>query len=71
MTELRTDVVAANALIAAAGARVNGFLPDGTQVEKVQGTLAVPSEPPGLEELRTRAVDSRADYRAEHRSSAR
>jgi hypothetical protein len=41
VTELRTDVVAANALIAAAGARVNGFLPDGAQVEKVQGALPV------------------------------
>ena len=71
VTELRTDVVAANALIAAAGARVNGFLPDGTQVEKVQGTLAVPSEPPGVEELRARAVDSRADYRVEQKTLAR
>jgi outer membrane protein TolC len=46
VTELRTDVVAGNALIAAAGARVNGFLPDGAHVEKVQGTLPVLSEPP-------------------------
>jgi cobalt-zinc-cadmium efflux system outer membrane protein len=69
--ELRMDVVAANALIAAAGARVNGFLPDGTQVEKVQGALPVLSEPPGLEELRARAADSRADYRAEQKALAR
>lgn len=69
--ELRTDLVAASALIAAAGARVNGFLPDGTQVQKVQGALPVPSEPPSLEELRARAVDSRADYRAEQKALAR
>jgi len=71
VAELRTDVVAASALIAAAGARVNGYLPEGTQVEKVQGAMAVISEPPSLEELRARAVDSRADYRAEQKALAR
>jgi cobalt-zinc-cadmium efflux system outer membrane protein len=40
-------------------------------VDKVQGALAVLSEPPGLEELRTRAVGSRADYRAEQKALAR
>jgi cobalt-zinc-cadmium efflux system outer membrane protein len=71
MAELRTDVVSASALIAAAGARVDGFLPDGTHVERVQAALPVLSEPPGLEELRVRAIDSRADYRAEQRALAR
>ena len=71
MADLRTDVVGANALTAAAGARVNGFLPDGTQVEKVQGALPVLSEPPGLDELRARAIASRADYRAEQKDLAR
>jgi cobalt-zinc-cadmium efflux system outer membrane protein len=71
VTELRTDVVSANALIAAAGARVNGFLPDGTQVERVQGALPVLSKPPGVEELRARAVETRADYRAEQKALGR
>ena len=71
IAELRTDVVAANALIAAAGARIGGFLPEGTQVRRVQGLLSVLSEPPSLEELRLRAIDSRADLRAEEKAVAR
>ena len=71
MAELRTDVVAANALIAAGAARIAGFLPEGTQVRGVQGTLSVLLDPPGLEELKSRAVDSRADYRAEQKALTR
>jgi len=71
IAEVRTDIVAANALIAAAGARIGGFLPDGTQVSRVQGALTLPSEAPGLDELRRRAMDSRADYRVEQKILAR
>ena len=71
IAELRTDLVAANALIAAAGARIGGFLPEGSQVRRVQGLLPVLSEPPSLEELRLRAIDSRADLRAEEKAVAR
>jgi cobalt-zinc-cadmium efflux system outer membrane protein len=71
VAELRTDVVAANSLIAAARGRISGFLPEGTQVQSVRGTLAVPSELPSVEELRIRAIDSRADYRAEQKALAR
>jgi hypothetical protein len=48
LAELRTDVVAANALIAAVRGRISAFLPDGTQVDTVRGALAVSVEPPGL-----------------------
>lgn len=71
VTELRTDVVAANALIAAAGARISGYLPEGTQVQRVQATLAISLETPSVEDLRARAIDSRADYRAEQRAVTR
>jgi cobalt-zinc-cadmium efflux system outer membrane protein len=71
IAELRTDEVAASALIAAARARIGGFLPEGTQVETVRGVLPVPSEPPGLPALTARAIGSRADYRAEQKTLAR
>jgi cobalt-zinc-cadmium efflux system outer membrane protein len=69
--ELRTDRVAANVLVAAARARVGGFLPEGTQVQSVRGTLPVSFEPPILADLSRLAFDSRADYRAEQRALAR
>ena len=71
IAELRTDVVTANALIAAARARISGFLPEGTDVQSVRGTLPVALEPPGVEELRARAMEARADYRAEQKTLAR
>ena len=71
IAELRTDVVAANVLIAAARGRVSGFLPEGTQVQTVQGALPVAIETPSVEELRARAAESRADYRAEQKAVAR
>lgn len=71
IAELRTDAVAANGLIAAARARISGFLPEGTQVQSVRGALTVPLEPPSLQELTARAVGSRADYRAEQKTLSR
>lgn len=71
IAELRTDVVTANALIAAARARISGFVPEGTHVESVRGMLPVALEPAGLEELRARAAEARADYRAEQKSLTR
>jgi outer membrane protein, heavy metal efflux system len=68
IAELRTDVVTANALIAAARARISGFLPEGTQVQSVRGTLPVAWVPLGMEELQRRAMEARADYRAEQRT---
>jgi len=67
LAELRTDVVAANELIAAVRGKISGFLPDGTQVQSVRGALAVPLEPPSLDELKARALDARPDYRAEQK----
>jgi outer membrane protein TolC len=71
VAELRTDVVAANALIAAARGRISGFLPEGAQVQSVQGTLAVSLEPPDVETLRVRAINTRADYRTEQKALTR
>jgi len=71
IAELRTDVVAANALIAGARARISGFVPEGTQVQSVRGALLVALEPPGEEELRARAMEARADYRAEQKALSR
>jgi cobalt-zinc-cadmium efflux system outer membrane protein len=71
IAELRTDVVAANALIAAARGKISGFLPEGTQVQSVQGALAVSLEPPDVETLRARAIDTRADYRVEQKAIIR
>jgi outer membrane protein, heavy metal efflux system len=71
LAELRTDGIAANALIAAARGRISGFLPEGTQVESVRGALLVLLEPPSLQDLMARAINSRADYRAEQKSLVR
>jgi cobalt-zinc-cadmium efflux system outer membrane protein len=71
VAELRTDVVAANALIAATRSRIGGFLPEGTQVQSVRGVLPVSLEPPSVEELRARAINARADYRAEQKAFER
>ena len=71
VAELRTDVVAANALIAAARGKISGFLPEGTQVQSVQGSLLVSFTPPDVETLRSRAIESRADFRTEQKALAR
>lgn len=71
ITELRTDVVTANALIAAARARISEFVPEGTQVLSVRGTLPVAMDPPDAEDLRARAMEARADYRTEQKILAR
>ena len=69
--ELRTDMVGANTLIAAARGKISGYLPAGTQVQRVQGALLVSVEPPDLETLSRLALNSRADYRAEQKTVAR
>lgn len=69
--ELRTDRVAANALIAVARARISGFLPEGTQVQSVRASLPASFDLPAIEELMTRAIASRADYRVEQKIQTR
>ena len=71
IAELRTDVVGANALVAAARGRIGGFLPEGTQVASVRGSLPVAIDPPDIETLRARALEARADYRAEQKALTR
>ena len=71
LAELRTDGVAVRGLIAAARARISGFLPESTVVESVRGSLPVTLDPPKLEDLKARAMGARADYRAEQKSLTR
>jgi cobalt-zinc-cadmium efflux system outer membrane protein len=71
LTELRTDVLGAQSVVAAAGARLAGFLPEGTVVARVAGQLSVPPEAPAQDELVRRALAARADYRAEQKDLAR
>jgi cobalt-zinc-cadmium efflux system outer membrane protein len=71
LTELRTDLRSAQSLVAAAGARLAGFLPEGTAVPRVTGRLSLAAEAPELEELVRRALATRADYRASQRNLAR
>lgn len=71
LIELRTDAIMARSLIAAAGAQLAAFLPEGTQVERVRGDLRVVSEVPDLENLVRRALRVRGDYQAEQRDRGR
>ena len=71
LTELRIDLTGARSQIAAAGARLSAFLPEGTPVRAARGELGVPAETPGLEVLVRVGMNARADYRAEQRSVAR
>src|SRR5215472_15514430 len=63
--ELRIDITSARVLVAAEGAQLAAFLPEGSRVPHVRGELAVPIETPALEALVRRAMELRADYRAE------
>jgi cobalt-zinc-cadmium efflux system outer membrane protein len=69
--ELRTDITTSRSLIAAVGARLATYLPEGTRVQEVRGELPVSVEAPDLEGLIRRAMNARADYRAEQKSLAR
>jgi cobalt-zinc-cadmium efflux system outer membrane protein len=69
--ELRADAAEAVSVVAAAGARVAGFLPEGASVQRVVGSLGITSELPDLELLVRRALNARADYRAEQRNGIR
>ncbi len=70
-TELRIDTAVARSLVAAAAARLAGYLPEGTRVQQVRGELPVSVQIPDLEELVRRAINARADYRAEQKSLVR
>jgi cobalt-zinc-cadmium efflux system outer membrane protein len=70
-TELRIDINTTRSLVAAASAQLAAYLPQGTRVQAVRGDLAVPVETPDLEGLIRRAMNARADYRAEQRNVAR
>jgi cobalt-zinc-cadmium efflux system outer membrane protein len=71
LTELRTDLAGAESLVAMGGARVAGFLPEGTVVARVAGLLRVPAQLPAQDELVRRALAARADYRVEQKNLAR
>src|SRR5215813_9020366 len=71
LTELRLDMTTAQSLVAADGARLAGYLPEGTQVRQVRGGLQVLPEVPELKNLMRRAMNVRSDYLAERRSVER
>lgn len=71
MTELHIDGITANVLIAAARGRLGGYLPEHTRVQTVHGSLTADGMLPDLEALQTRAMDARADYRAEQKAVTR
>ena len=71
LAELRADAAEAVSVVGAAGSRVAGFLPEGSRVQRVVGSLGITSELPDLELLVRRALSVRADYRAEKKNSAR
>lgn len=70
-TELRIDITTARSLVAATGARVAGFLPEGGSVQRVRGELTAPASIPELDDLLRRAIGARADYRTEQRNVTR
>jgi cobalt-zinc-cadmium efflux system outer membrane protein len=71
VVDLRADLITVQSLIALSAARLAGFLPEGTQIEKVRGDLRTPSEAAGVEDLVRRALNARADYRAEQSNRSR
>ena len=71
VAELRTDLAAARSITASTRARLAGYLPGGTEVQQVRGELAVPPQVPDLEQVISRALNARADYRAEQKNVAR
>jgi cobalt-zinc-cadmium efflux system outer membrane protein len=70
-SDLRVEGIATDSMIAAVGARLAGFLPEGSQVRAVNGVLVVGQQPLSNEVLRTRALTARAEYRAEQRALTR
>jgi cobalt-zinc-cadmium efflux system outer membrane protein len=58
-------------LVAGAAARLASFMPEGTEVQAVRGELRIPATTPALEDLLTRAMSARSDYRAGQRNLAR
>src|SRR5205814_2287101 len=69
--ELRTDLASVRPFVSAAAARLTGYLPEGTEVVQVQGELRVPPDPPDSEDLIRRAMNARADFRAEQKNVTR
>jgi cobalt-zinc-cadmium efflux system outer membrane protein len=69
--ELRIDTAVARSLVAAAGARLAAWLPEGSRVQQVRGDLTVSADRPDVDELVRRAMGARADYRAEQKNLTR
>lgn len=71
VTELRVDMTTARSMVAGAAARLASFMPEGSEVQEVRGELRIPSTSPPLEDLLSRAMSARSDYKAGQRSLAR
>ena len=70
-TELRVDITVAQSMVAGAAGQLASYLPEGTEVQAVRGELLVPPATPALEDLLSRAMRARSDYRAGQRNLVR
>jgi len=71
VTEVRAEIGAARAMVAASASRLAMYMPEGTLIQRVRGELRISAATPDLDALIGRAMQVRADYRAGERSIAR
>jgi cobalt-zinc-cadmium efflux system outer membrane protein len=64
LMELHPELGSVRSALASAGAQVEGFLPEGSVVQRVKGQLLVENGIPKLDDLLRRAFTSRHDYQA-------
>jgi len=71
LVELRSELALVQAQSAQARSRMLEFLPQGTEISKVEGTSISTQELPELSELQTQALASRSEIRADQQLVAR
>lgn len=71
LVELRSELALVQAQSAHARSRMLEFLPQGTEISKVEGTSTSTQELPELSELQTQALASRSEIRADQQLVAR
>jgi len=71
LVEIRAELALVQAQSAQARSRMLEFLPQGTEITKVEGTSIPTQELPELAELLTQALASRSEIRADHQLVAR
>lgn len=71
LVEIRAELALVQSQAAQARSRMLEFLPQGTQVSRVEGALLSPGDLPELAELQERALAARAEIRADDQLVAR